>query len=506
MKTNLLFVLSILFATLGTLRGASDGGRPNVLIFITDDESWQERSAYGWSNVPTPTFDRVAKQGVLFTRCFASAPSCAPARASLLTGRNFWELEQGAFIQAWLPAKFPVLPDLMAAGGYHAGYTGKGWGPGVSPPESGRTRNPAGPAYNAKKRAARSEGISDIDYAANFAAFLDQRPRGAPFLFWVGCQEPHSPCAHDNYKRLRQEYGIDLDAVKVPAFLPNTTGVRRSRANMLYELCHADADLGRVLKVLEDRGELANTLVIVTGDNGTAVLRGKTNLYDWGVRVPLAMMWPNRIKPGRRVDDFINFADFAPTILEAAGLFVPREMSGRSALDVLVADRSGRIDPARNWTAAGLEWHGEAAPVNLAGRMIRDEQFLYIVNYGAGPRLRFAATSRRDSEYAQAAETGDEFSLIANHPEHPAVKRFYALGAAPRPHEELYDCEADPWQIKNLADLPEWADMKARLKAQLEAYQRQTGDPRITGEMTIFNQTREFVLRRKFGPGGYGER
>src|SRR5687768_1369462 len=85
---------------------------PNVVVFITDDESWLERSAYGWANIPTPHFDRVAREGVLFAHGYTSAPSCAPSRASLLTGRNFWELEHGAFIQAWLPAKFPCLPDL----------------------------------------------------------------------------------------------------------------------------------------------------------------------------------------------------------------------------------------------------------------------------------------------------------------------------------------------------------------------------------------------------------
>ena len=107
---------------------AAETKRPNILIVINDDQSWLECSAYGNSSVQTPAFDRVAKAGVLFTRAYCSAPSCAPARAALLTGRNFWELEQGAFIQAWLPAKFATLPERLEAAGYHAGYTGKGLG------------------------------------------------------------------------------------------------------------------------------------------------------------------------------------------------------------------------------------------------------------------------------------------------------------------------------------------------------------------------------------------
>jgi N-sulfoglucosamine sulfohydrolase len=486
---------------------AATAARPNVVVYITDDESWLERSAYGWSNLPTPHFDRVAREGVLFTHGYTSAPSCAPSRASLLTGRNFWELEQGAFIQAWLPAKFPTLPDLFEAGGYLAGYTGKGWGPGVVSAEHGRKRNPAGNAYNRRKRAQRQEGISDFDYAANFEEFLGQRKPGQPFWFWVGCIEPHTPVGRDNPERLQREHGLGPDTIKVPGFLPDTPGVRRARAAMLYEVCHADQDLGRILKILEDRGELANTLLIVTGDNGTQVLRSKTNVHDWGVRVPLAVLWPAQARPGRRVDDFVNFADLAPTMLAAAGLPVPAAMSGRSILNLLTSSAAGRIDPARGWTTAGIEWHGEEAGISLAARMIRDARYQYIVNYSSTPRRTVNPRQQLpDSDYTRTAATGDEIELVAKHPHHPAVRPFTALYVDPRPREELYDCEADPWELKNIADSPAHAEVKARLRAQLEAYQRQTKDPRITGDMAAFEQARKYVLDRKFGPGGYGAR
>jgi uncharacterized sulfatase len=185
--------------------------RPNVLIVINDDQSWLECSAYGNSSIQTPHFDRVAKAGVLFTHGYTSAPSCAPSRAALLTGRNFWELEQGAFIQAWLPAKFATLPDLLEPAGYHTGYTGKGYGPAVLPPP-GRTRSPAGNVCNSAVIKSPPAGISSIDYPANFAKFLDARPADKPFYFWAGLMEPHHPHGQDNHQKL----GLALDAIKLP--------------------------------------------------------------------------------------------------------------------------------------------------------------------------------------------------------------------------------------------------------------------------------------------------
>jgi uncharacterized sulfatase len=443
--------------------------RPNVLVFITDDESWLERSAYGWSNLPTPHFDRVARDGVLFARGYTSAPTCAPSRASLLTGRNFWELEEGAFIQAWLPPKFPRMPEVLATAGYHIGFTGKGWGPGVPPP-GGTRRNPAGPAYDKIKYENPEPGISSVDYPANFGVFLDARPKGSPFYFWVGCEEPHTPLGPGNYKKLEQRRGLGPDKIKMPGFMPDTPETRRDRANILYEICNADDDLGRILKILEERNELENTIIIVTGDNGTQIPYSKATPYDWGVHVPLAIMWPACVPAGRRVDDFVSFADLAPTVIEAARLPIPKEMSGRSILGTLLSEKSGRVEAGRSWIVTGLEWHGEFSPASCAARAIRDERYQYIVNYGNRPPNRI--------------------------PPGRAPKALLKPGEI---WEEFYDCEADPWQMKNLIDSPDAGHVAAReqLKAQIRSYQLQTKDPRATGDLAIFERARTFVEQRK---------
>ena len=441
----------------------ANDNRPNVLLFITDDESWLERSAYGWSTLPTPHFDRVARQGVLFTNCYTSAPSCAPSRASILTGKNFWELKQGAFIQAWLPKEFPVLPQLLEDRGYLVGRTGKGWGPGVSP-EQGHGPEVAGKVFNERKVADPAPGIYPSDYAGNLEDFLKERAPSQPFFFWAGTTEPHGPWDKDNHLRLEKEYGVGLDDIKVPPFAEDTLAYRKTRANFLYEICYADKQLGRMLDHLESAGELDNTLVIVTSDNGTAITKGKATPYDWGVHEPLAVMWPARVPKGRTVTDFVNFADFAPTILEAVGVKMPSRMSGRSFLDVLLSNRSGRIDLTRNFTVTGIEWHGEFDPERRTARTIRTDQYSYIVRY--------------DND-----EDGSE-----GRPVEPSAV-------------ELYDIKNDPWQKTDLSTKAEYRDLRERLSQQLINFGGQTGDPRMTGDMKIFRETRLFVQERK--RGGY---
>jgi len=450
--------------------------RPNFVVFITDDESALERRAYGWSDLPTPNFERVAKDGVLFKHAYCSAPSCAPARAALMTGRNFWELEQGAFIQAFLPKKFPVLPDLLAAAGYRTGYTGKGVSP-YSPQATAKragaemgaepNQKPAGRRYNQIEHEKPEDDGDVIDYVANFRAFLEEDKDGQPFWFWAGLIDPHSPWDPDNPRKLEEKYGIALDEVPLPGFMPDDPRWRTRRASWLYELLRADETLGRLLALLEEKGLLENTVLIVTSDNGSWYgTHGKAGAYEWGVHVPLAVQWPARVKGGRTVTDFVGFPDLAPTMLEAAGVAVPPTMTGRSLLPILLAEKSGRVEADRSFMVTGLEWHGDLEPGSRASRTIRDDRHAYIANYG-------------------------------QHPDHPSVKLDAWRGSGQWPAEEFYDLVEDPWQLNNLAADPAHADAKERLKKKLEDYQQQTGDPRVTGQLDIFDATRAMVLERK---------
>ena len=448
---------------------AADPTPPNILFLITDDESVVERSAYGLSKLPTPAFDRVAKDGVLFTNGFTTAPSCAPSRAVVLTGRHFWQLEQGGFIQAFIPSKYPTVSQVLAGKGYDVGYTGKGWGPG-SHPTLGIASDSLGRKFGRETIADPPKGVHDNDYAANFAKFLKTRDVSKPFFFWAGVMEPHEPSGPKNHLLLEKEFGVTLDQVLLPPFMEDTPRKRQARANFLYEICLADRHLGRMLASLEERGLLENTLVVVTSDNGTAIsdgsheLRGKASPYDLGCHVPLAMMWPARVQGGQTVTDFGSFADFAPTFLEAAGLAVPPGMTGRSLVSLLTSGKSGRVEPERDFMITGLEWHGEFDPESRSCRSIRDDRYAYLVRY------------------ANVDDRGRPLDTAA------LVKPV---------KEEFYDLEKDPWQLHNLADDPTVAVERERLATKLREEGARRGDPRFTSDMALFAKTRAYVQKRK---------
>ncbi|WP_205966298.1 sulfatase [Parapedobacter sp. SGR-10] len=443
----------------------AQASRPNILLFITDDESWFERSIYGESKLPTPNFDRVARNGALFLNAYSSAPSCAPARAALLSGRNFWELKQGAFIHAWFPREFPILTELLKDAGYRVGSTGKTWGPGVHP-EGAHPADLGAKVYNEAKLDAtqRIPHISVLDYGANFGNFLKSVESEQPFFFWYGVFEPHAPFDPDNWKRLESEHGIGLADILIPPITKDTEATRKNRANMGYEICYADQRLGEALALLEKKGQLNNTIVIVTADNGTSVGRnkGKTSPYDSGTHVPLAIMWPAGMPGGRTVSDFVNFSDFAPTVLQACKVPVPPSMSGNSFLNVLKSDASGRVDKKRDFAVTGLEWHGDVDPASKSFRAITTDTYAYIVNYSN------------------------------DRPVEP-----YTDPAAEIASEELYDMGNDRWQGKNLIGNTAHEKTRQELKNKLTNYALKTGDPRFTGDMSTFRETRKYVQERK---------
>jgi N-sulfoglucosamine sulfohydrolase len=456
--------------------------RPNILFCISDDQSYPHASAYGTRFVKTPAFDRIAAEGILLHNAYVSAPSCCPSRSSVLTGQDFYRLRETSMNHTVWPEGLTTYPDLLQAAGYAVGFTGSGWGPG-NWQVSGRKGSPCGPAFNDITLNPPGRGISPVDYAANFRRFLDRKPPGTPFAFWAGFSEPHRPFE----RGIGAAHGIVLKEGDVPGFLPDVPDVRGDMADYAFEIQHFDAHLGRIIELLEERGELDDTLIVVTSDNGMAFPRAKGTLYDFGVRMPLAVRWGRKVRPGREVHDFVSFADFAPTFLEVAGVEVPHTMTGKSLVPLFEAGASGGVGFLRDHAVFGLERHFPGSRPHGAGypmRGIRTADYLYIRNLT--PRAnpvgdRPGPVWPEDDPVGGYGDTDGSPSktfLFEHREEYPGL---FEKAFGPRPGEELYDVRQDPFNLNNLAGDPSFAEVKEQLSKKLDAHLKATGDPRALG-------------------------
>jgi uncharacterized sulfatase len=466
--------------------------RPNILIAIADDQSYPHASAYGDPAVQTPGFDRVAKSGVLFRSAFTPAPGCSPMRAAFLTGREIWQLRQAGTHASDFPRDLPVFTEQLADAGYHVGMTGKGWGPGKA---ADWPHNPAGKSYGKVKNES-PQSISSTDYAGNFKVFLDERNDDQPFCFWFGSHEPHRAFSPG----IGKANGIDPARVNVPGFLPDSPEVRSDLADYLYEIQWFDAHLVRMLDHLEATGQLDNTLVIVTSDNGMPFPRAKANLYEYGIHMPLAISWPARFPAGQDTADLVSLIDVTKTIFDAAGVEPKQreQMPGRSLMARYSAD--GNADATwRDAVFSGRERHSSSRFNSLSYpcRCIRTKTHLYIRNFTperwpAGAPQKFRSARYDDSAALIEGEVGPAHGgyhdiddgptlqwMIA-HREQPEVGRLLAAAVDLRPREELYQIQSDPACLNNLAEVPEHQAIKQTLAKQLSDYLTSTGDLRET--------------------------
>jgi N-sulfoglucosamine sulfohydrolase len=466
----------------------SAADRPNILFVIADDASRDSMGIYGSTYVETPHFDRIAREGVLFTQAYNCNPKCAPARACLLTGRYSWQLQEACNHNPFLSNRWAFYPFLLEDAGYCVGYTGKGWGPGeFSGYDASKSRdklNPAGHPFQDKKLKPPYKGINNIDYAGNFEDFLAQLPGEKPFCFWFGTKEPHRGYGKDNWKL----DGRDLSKVTVPAYYPDNATIRGDLADYAIEVEWYDQHIGTALKHLEQRGMLDNTLIIATSDHGMPFPRVKGQIYDDGFHIPLAVRWGDKIKPSRIVTDFITFPDVAPTIMAAAGVKLHPQMTGASFLPQLLSPKSGRIDPDRDHTLLGKERHdigrtdGEQLSVGYPARAIRNDDYLYVRNFkpdrwpGGDPAYGLLNC---DGSPTKSYLTG----LSMADPDF----RFYELSFGKRKQEELYDMKNDPDCIHNLANAPQMQNVKTELWLQLKQELSEQGDPRIVADGDIFD-------------------
>lgn len=463
--------------------------RPNILFCIADDASWQHMSAYGKTTwVKTPAFDRVAKEGLLFNNAYTPNAKCSPSRACILTGRNPWQLEEAGNHHPFFPAKFTTVVEALAKNGYFTGFTGKGWGPG-NPGKyaDGTPRLLAGKEYNALKTQRPTREINAKDYAANFESFLKAQPAGQPFFFWFGSHEPHR--SYEPGAGISKGGKKLSDIREVPPFWIDNETIRKDMLDYAFELEYFDKELGEILRVLDKSGELDNTLIVVTSDNGMPFPRVKGHVYEYDNHLPLAMMWKGQIKnPGRRVEDMVSFIDLAPTFLALAGVGYEQSgmqpVQGRSLLDFLYGKSSNGAGVSRNYVLLGRERqdvgrpHDEGYPV----RAIVKGDYIYSKNYepsrwpSGNPETGYMDT---DGSPAKTA------ILAANR-----LKQYtdiWQLCFGMKPPEELYNFRKDPYSLHNLATDPAYGPLKKDLEKEMESTLKEQQDPRMFGNGKLFD-------------------
>jgi len=431
---------------------------------MADDWGWPHASAYGDAVVKTPTFDRLAEEGILFEHAYVSSPSCTPSRNAVLTGQYHWRLGQGANLWSTLDVKIPVYPLLLEEAGYFIGHWRKCWGPGDLKAGGYTDTYPGGPNF---------EGFED---------FISLWQDDQPFCFWFGSSDPHR-----GYKKgSGRKAGIEVDSVSVPDFYPDVEEIRSDIADYYFEVQRFDSDCAEAISLLEDMGVLDNTIVIMTGDNGFPFPRAKSNLYDMGVRQPLAIRWGDEIKPGRTVKDFVSFTDFAPTLLALAGVEIPEEMTGLSLEPILFSRKEGWVTKTRDKVIFGKERHVPAQKMpSTAGypcRSIRTAEFQYIYNFEPErwPAGVPDGASHPMNTYADCDNSPTKSFLVRNK-NNPRYKQYHDWSFAKRPQEELYDMVADPFQLLNLAGNAEYSDIQEKLRTQLFELLEESGDPRASG-------------------------
>ena len=476
-KPSLVLAVS-LFAVLSTMSLAHAGEpneilavhtkaekRPNILFAIADDWGWPHAGAYGDPVCKTPTFDRVAKEGILFQHAFISSPSCTPSRNAILTGQHFWRLGGGANLHSVLDTKHQSFVHILGDAGYETGHMRKMWGPGNA---SNWALNPAGNKFK------------------DFDDFLGKRDVNKPFCFCFGAYDPHRGYKVGSGK----QSGMDLSKIKLFDCFPDSEEVRSDVADYYFEVQRFDREVGDALKKLEELGELENTIVVVTGDHGMPFPRCKSNLYDSGSRVPMAVRWPKKIKPNRIVIDFVSTTDLAPTFLDVAGVKVPDAMTGKSWIPIFEFESehpiTSIIENDRNHVIFGKERHvpSQEAP-DVGGypmRAIRTTKYLLIENFRPD-RWPNGTPDYKKAQipYAWYADTDNgptKSYIIENRDKDENHKRCYNLCFAKRPRFELFDVVADPEQLTNLAEDPNYLEIRKELHAKLTTELLASNDPR----------------------------
>jgi arylsulfatase A-like enzyme len=450
--------LATLLALPAVPPAAAAADPPNILLVLSDDQSYPHLGCCGDADIHTPNIDAFAKEGMRFDRYYVGTPQCVPSRATIMTGRSAIAVQNTRF-SAPLAAEYRTyMETLREKAGYFSGVAGRTFHlDGVATvPESKKAYDEFGLQTFAKRLDFVKTAGQREQMIAQYREFLDAVPKGKPFVLQLCFSDPHRPYTPGDVPRPH-----DPAKLKLPAWYPDTKLVREDFAAYYDEINRFDADFGTVLAELKKRGLDGNTLVAVSGDNGAAQFRGKGTLYEFGVHCPLVVRWPGKVTPGTSTAELVSGEDFAPTFLAAAGVEIPKEISGRSFLPLLKGEK---YEP-REYVFAQRGAHGSGLPTNSAafdlGRCVVSKKYKFI--YNALWQIPYHPV-----DFANTPMWKELVQMNADGKLSPQLSKMYF--SPTRPMFELYDLEADPNELKNLAGSKETAAVERKLKGVLHEW------------------------------------
>jgi len=433
-----LFALGVvLLPTAGAAEkeNAEQENRPNFIFFITDDISWNDLGCYGNQFVKTPNLDRIAQEGMVFENCYLAISSCSPSRCSIITGR--YPHNTGApELHTTLPEGQYLFPLTLRESGYHTVLSGK--------------HHMGKAADKAFSEISRGKGPGS---EATWVDILRDRPKDKPFFCWFASTD-----AHRNWAINEQAPEYDPADVEVPPYLFDGPTTRKDLAEYYHEVSRTDYFSGKLVEELRRQGIAEKTYFIYCSDNGRPFPRCKTMLYDSGIRSPLIVWSPGRVTQGRCAS-LVSSIDFGPTILDLAGQRMDARIQGISFAKLLT-------DPTtvtRDYVFAEHNWHVYQAHE----RLVRYRNWAYIRN--AWPD-QLSLSMESDPSFPAGKELWDAEAEGLLSPGQSG------LFQRPRPAEELYDVDADPYQLRNLASVDEHHDVLVELRRVLDRWTEQTAD------------------------------
>jgi uncharacterized sulfatase len=459
MKSTWILTLGLFIALLSCKQTDKVEKKPNMVFILADDCSYWDLGTYGSKDAITPNIDKLAADGIKFTRAYQAASMCSPTRHNLYTG--LYPVKTGAYPNHTMAKEgTKSIAHYLKPLGYRVALAGKTH---VAPKE-------VFPFEYLK-------GLTNGDFNPINEFVKDASSKEEPFCLFVCSKQPHTPWDKGDASLFPPE------KLTLPPFFVDTEDTRENFSNYLAEINYLDGQVGEILKILKDNGQSDNTLVVFSSEQGNSFPFAKWTCYDVGVRSGFVAKWPGKIKQGSVSDALIEYSDVVPTFVEMAGGTPSEYLDGKSLVNLFLGKTDEHKDYAYSLqTTRGINNGSEHYGI----RSVVSDQYRYIINLTPEAAFKNNITQKETwwKTWQSVAETNEEAARL--------VKNYQY-----RPEKELYDVLKDPYCMKNLADNPDFEAVKNNLHSKLITWMNECGDKGKETEMEAMLHMPKFVKKNK---------